>query len=444
MPKVKVVVTNEQTGLTRETTTNDDGDYVVPLLPVGSYVVTAEQAGFKLAVRSDVRLNVDQVQRIDLQLDAGNVTETVEVRSAAVALDTASASIGHNITEKQVTELPLNGRNFLQLLFLGAGAVETERRAGRRCGRASATPSASWARGRRRTTTCSTARRTPTPRSARRPPSSRSTPSRSSRSRRRPTRRSTASARTRSTSSASRARTSSTGTGFGFFRNERLDARNFFDPARRREAQARSEAVRVRRRRPRAAAVLRRPQQDVLPGQLRRHAHRARVQLVLHRARRRSSSRAGSRRPSSIPLTGQPFPNNTIPASRFSRLAQLALRNNWYPAPNISAAQGNYQLVRTLPQNADQFTHSRRSGSRRSLGRVVRPLHQVDVRQPHQLEPAGHRRSRLRAGHDQLAGLAHAAVPQQPREPVPRRPRRGAGRPGAASRARRRTSTSCG
>ena len=56
------------------------------------------------------------------------------------------------------------------------------------------------------------------------------------------------------------------------------------------------------------------------------------------------------------PTTGQPFPNNTIPSSRFSRLAQLALRNNWWPTPNSTAAQGNYQLVRTLPQNADQFT----------------------------------------------------------------------------------------
>ena len=56
------------------------------------------------------------------------------------------------------------------------------------------------------------------------------------------------------------------------------------------------------------------------------------------------------------PLTGQPFPNNTIPQSRFSRVAQLALRNGWYPAPNSTAAQGNYQLVRTLPQDQDQYT----------------------------------------------------------------------------------------
>ncbi|MEO8078677.1 MAG: carboxypeptidase-like regulatory domain-containing protein, partial [Acidobacteriota bacterium] len=122
--KVKITVTNQDTGLTRTTTTNDQGDYVVPLLPVGKYLLTAEQSGFKIALRSDVTLNVDQIQRLDLQLETGNVNETVEVKADAVALDTGSASIGQTITEKQVTELPLNGRNFVQLLFLGAGAVE--------------------------------------------------------------------------------------------------------------------------------------------------------------------------------------------------------------------------------------------------------------------------------------------------------------------------------
>ena len=122
---VKVVVTNQQTGLTRETKTGTNGEYVIPLLPVGGYVVTGEQTGFKTAIHSDVALTVDQIQRVDMLLEPGNVSETVEVQATAVALDTGSASVGQTITEKQVTELPLNGRNFLQLLFLGAGAVET-------------------------------------------------------------------------------------------------------------------------------------------------------------------------------------------------------------------------------------------------------------------------------------------------------------------------------
>ena len=125
MPGVKVAVTNEQTGLTRQTVSGANGDYVIPLLPVGVYVVTGEQTGFKTAIHTAVALTVDQIQRVDMQLAAGTVSETVEVQASALVLDTASASVGHTITEKQVTDLPLNGRNFLQLLFLGAGAVET-------------------------------------------------------------------------------------------------------------------------------------------------------------------------------------------------------------------------------------------------------------------------------------------------------------------------------
>jgi len=126
MTKVKVTVSNQQTGLQRETLTNEQGAFTVPLLPVGVYLVTAEQSGFKLAVKSDIQLNVDQVQRIDLELAAGNVSEKVEVKADAATIDTETSTIGQVISEKQVTELPLNGRNFLQLLFLGAGAVETD------------------------------------------------------------------------------------------------------------------------------------------------------------------------------------------------------------------------------------------------------------------------------------------------------------------------------
>ena len=126
MSDVKVAVTNQQTGLTRQTQTTGNGDFVIPLLPVGTYVVTGEKTGFKTALQSDVVLTVDQIQRVDIVLDAGNVTETVEVQASAQTIDTGSATVGHTITEKQVTDLPLNGRNFLQLLFLGAGAVETD------------------------------------------------------------------------------------------------------------------------------------------------------------------------------------------------------------------------------------------------------------------------------------------------------------------------------
>jgi hypothetical protein len=122
----KVTVTSQLTGLTRESKSNNQGSYSVPLLPVGKYVVAAEKDGFKIALSSDNELKVDQVLRIDLNMEVGAVTETVQVTGRAVALDTENSSVGQVITARQVTELPLNGRNFLQLLFIGAGAVETE------------------------------------------------------------------------------------------------------------------------------------------------------------------------------------------------------------------------------------------------------------------------------------------------------------------------------
>src|SRR5262245_21281467 len=122
---VRLKITNTLTGLTRETTSSDRGTYSVPQLPVGTYVITAEKDGFKLAVSSANELKVDQVLRVDMTMELGALSESVEVLGRSVALDTETASIGHVITERQVTELPLNGRNFLQLLFLGNGAVET-------------------------------------------------------------------------------------------------------------------------------------------------------------------------------------------------------------------------------------------------------------------------------------------------------------------------------
>ena len=124
------------------------------------------------------------------------------------------------------------------------------------------------------------------------------------------------------------------------------------------------------------------------------------------------------------PLTGQPFPNNTIPQSRFSRVAQLALRNNWYPAPNSTAAQGNYQLVRTLPQDQDQYT-IRVDHTLGHYGQIFGRYTNTSLRQPHQLEPARDRRSRVRAGHEELAGVAHVGGEVEPGEPVPGRPDRG-------------------
>src|SRR6478672_4641314 len=125
VPSAKVSLTNQQTGLTRDVKTSGTGAYTFPLLPVGVYSVTAELPGFRIAKSSDIQLNVDQIVRIDLDLAVGSTSETVNVEANAVMLDSETSSVGQVVAQKQVSELPLNGRNFLQLLFLGNGAVET-------------------------------------------------------------------------------------------------------------------------------------------------------------------------------------------------------------------------------------------------------------------------------------------------------------------------------
>ena len=354
MPKVKVVVTNQQTGLTRETTSNDLGDYVVPLLPVGVYLVTAEQKGFKVAVRSDLPLNVDQVQRVDLQLDAGDVSERVEVTSSAVALDTASATVGQTITEKQVTELPLNGRNFLQLLFLGAGAVET---GGEQAAMRQGVGNAISIMGARPTSNNYMIDGTSNTDTALGTPAAVLSVDAIQEFKEQTT---TYSAEYGFSSNqiniVSKTGTNVFhGTGFDFIRNEKLDAKNFFDPA---------NADKPKLDQKQFGFVVGGP--VLLPFYNGRNKTFFLVNYEGTRIERGFSSfytvptpdQLAGRFTSTIidPQNGQPFANNTIPQARFSRLAQLALRNGWYPTPNSSAAQGNYQAVRTLPQNANQFT----------------------------------------------------------------------------------------
>ena len=354
MPKVKVVVTNQQTGLTRQTTTSDDGTFVVPLLPVGAYVLTAEQTGFKLAILSDIQLNVDQLQRVDVQLETGNISERIEVKASATSIDTQSATVGHVITEKQVTDLPLNGRNFLQLLFLGAGAVETT---GEQGGMRQGVGNAISIMGARPTSNNFMIDGTANLDTSLGTPAAVLSVDAIQEFKEQTT---TYSAEYGFSSNqinlVSKTGTNEFhGTGFGFFRNEAWDARNFFDnrssPAPKLDQKQFGFVV--------GGPVL-------LPGYNGRNRSFFLVNYEGTRIDRGATNFYTVPTPDQLagrfdrtiidPLTGEPFPNNTIPASRFSRLAQLAIRNGWFPSPNTSAPQGNYQAIRTFPQVQDQFT----------------------------------------------------------------------------------------
>jgi hypothetical protein len=123
VPNVKVTVTNTLTNVAFRTVTNSAGDYYAPSLNPGTYSVSAEIKGFEKSVTTGFNLAVDQKVRVDLALKPGAVTETMEVTAQAVSLDTDSAALSQLVSQQQVEELPLNGRNFMQLLLVGAGAV---------------------------------------------------------------------------------------------------------------------------------------------------------------------------------------------------------------------------------------------------------------------------------------------------------------------------------
>ncbi len=119
-----VDVTNVATSVTTHTQTSSTGDFTVPYLQPGTYRVTVQVPGFQKSVTDNVGLVVGQQARVNVTMKTGTVTELVEVNASAVALDTDSSAVSQIVTQKQVDQLPLNGRNFLNLLFITAGAVQ--------------------------------------------------------------------------------------------------------------------------------------------------------------------------------------------------------------------------------------------------------------------------------------------------------------------------------
>ncbi len=121
--KAAVDVTNVNTNVTKHTETSSSGDFTVPYLAPGTYRVTVQSQGFQKSVVDKIVLVVGQESRADFVMKPGATTETVEVQGQSVALDTDSSALSQLVAQQQVEELPLNGRNFMQLLLIGAGAV---------------------------------------------------------------------------------------------------------------------------------------------------------------------------------------------------------------------------------------------------------------------------------------------------------------------------------
>src|SRR6185503_8950482 len=121
VPGAAITVTNIGTNITVTTVTNDEGTYTVTSLRPGDYTVTVEKTGFSKSLRSGVNLQVNQFARIDITLQAGQVSETIEVASGAPLLETETSSRGSVIDQKKIVELPLNGRDYNQLALLSPG-----------------------------------------------------------------------------------------------------------------------------------------------------------------------------------------------------------------------------------------------------------------------------------------------------------------------------------
>jgi len=120
-----VRVTSQGTGVSREANTNDSGYYLIPLLPVAFYTIHVESPGFQATEQKDIRLQVDEHREVDFTLAPASVSTAVQVSATEVAVETANPTLGQVITSEEVADLPLNGRNFVQLATLTPGTTSS-------------------------------------------------------------------------------------------------------------------------------------------------------------------------------------------------------------------------------------------------------------------------------------------------------------------------------
>ena len=123
VPGVTITLTSAATNAVREVQTNSAGLYVIPAIPPGRYVLKAQISGFRAIERRDIDVQVGSSNRIPITLELGDLTETVEIRGGAPLVQSSNASIGTVIENRSIVELPLNGRNYLQLASLIPGAT---------------------------------------------------------------------------------------------------------------------------------------------------------------------------------------------------------------------------------------------------------------------------------------------------------------------------------
>ena len=121
VPQAKVTARNVDTGTTRTVTTGEDGSYRMPEMPIGNYEIRTEREGFSTQVISGINLTVGQEAVVNVVMQLGSLTQTVAVTGEAPQVNTTSGSLGALVNEEQISDLPLNGRNYVDLMLLQPG-----------------------------------------------------------------------------------------------------------------------------------------------------------------------------------------------------------------------------------------------------------------------------------------------------------------------------------
>src|SRR6202011_2571346 len=131
IPGATVVITNLETATERKLVTDESGRFSAPALPIGHYEIAVSKSGFRADRRTSINLVVGQREEVDLQLQVGDVHQTVEVPAISTVVQITTEDISGLVGERQVKDLPLNGRSYDQLLTLNPGIVNyTSQRAG--------------------------------------------------------------------------------------------------------------------------------------------------------------------------------------------------------------------------------------------------------------------------------------------------------------------------
>lgn len=127
VPGASVQAINQANGLEYTAESNSTGNYVITALPIGTYDLTATSEGFQTLLRPNVTLNAGTRARVDVELQVGSVTETVEVTAELPLLESETSSLGQAIENTTITQMPLNGRNYQELAVLTAGVLPSRR-----------------------------------------------------------------------------------------------------------------------------------------------------------------------------------------------------------------------------------------------------------------------------------------------------------------------------